>query len=241
MRCCAELSLLLLLAVPFSLGAQTSASSGSAAGASAQYATTGMAASQMEAVARRVAQHWRVDAAIVRIESTTPDAWPPANTPFTLLGDGADGTWIVAMEDSTGPRRRIVRAGTLQRVALAVRVLERGVTLGESDFAFDHQVRWGPPRRENEVVSAGWTTKRRINAGETLRAPLVQPPQAVRSGETVRLILERANLTLVLTGKAIGSAALGERLLVRAETGKRLEGVVVEPGVVRLERTGENR
>jgi len=228
MRCCAEL---LVLLVAWPLAAQAPERDGLVA----------TAPSQQEAVARNVAKHWHVDPATVRIESAVPDPWPSADTPFTLMGDGAGGIWIVATEDSAGPRRRTVRAGTMQRVARATRVLERGVALSEADFAFDLEVQWGPPRPAEAGVAAGWVTRRRINAGETLRSPLVEAPRAVKSGETVRIILERGSITLVLTGKAIGSAALGERLQVRAETGKRLEGIVVGPGVVRLEHTGANR
>ena len=233
MRCSAELAFSLLVVWPLAAGAQTPQHGAKPA----QHAP----ASLIDEIARRIALHWQVDAAAVRVESVTAGAWPAEHVPFTLLGDGADGAWIIATEDSAGPHRWTARAGTLQRVARATSTLERGVELTEKDFVFDNDVQWGPPRRHEAAVGAGWITKRRINAGETLRAPLVEPPRAVRSGETVRLIMQRANVTLVLRGKAIGSAALGERIMVRADTGKRLEGVVIEPGIVRLDRSGGDR
>jgi flagella basal body P-ring formation protein FlgA len=232
MRFCAELAFSLLL-WPAALGAQAP----QPAARVAQNAPTPL----IDAIARSIARHWNVEAAAVRVESVGAGTWPADSVPFTLLGDGADGTWILATEDATGPRRWTLRAGTMQRVARATNTLERGVGLTEKDFVFDNDLQWGPPRREEVTPGAGWITKRRINAGEILRAPLVEAPRAVRSGETVRLVLQRANVTLVLTGKAIGSAALGERIMVRADTGKRVEGVVIEPGIVRLDRSGGDR
>jgi flagella basal body P-ring formation protein FlgA len=91
------------------------------------------------------------------------------------------------------------------------------------------------------VIEAGWTTKRRVRAGESLRAPLVESPRAVRPGDIVQLVVRRGSVTIALSGRAAGSAAIGERVAVRADTGRRMEGIVVEPGVVRIGPAGDRR
>jgi flagella basal body P-ring formation protein FlgA len=63
----------------------------------------------------------------------------------------------------------------------------------------------------------------------------VQAPLAVKPGQDVRIVYVHGPVELSLTGRAAGSGSIGERVAVRAETGKRLEGVIVAPGTVRVD------
>jgi flagella basal body P-ring formation protein FlgA len=190
------------------------------------------------AVARAIAARWGVQATNVQLEVVSGE-WPADANAFRLLGDGVAGNWAVALE-ATGDRI-IVRAGVLMRVVKAARDLERGTVLVDADMNADVDVIWGPPSRQEPLIEAGWLTKRRVRMGETLRPPVVEAPRAVRPGDVVTLVVERGSVTITLTGRAAGSAAIGERVAVRAGTGRRMEGVVVEAGVVRIGTPGDRR
>lgn len=118
---------------------------------------------------------------------------------------------------------------------VAARDLARGEVLAQTDIrhlAFpDDEV----PRDDAPASVLGWTTRRVISAGEPLRPPAVSPPDLVRAGETVQAVYRGRTIVLRVTGTAAGSAAMGERVLVRVDARRRLEGVVIGPGLVQLE------
>jgi flagella basal body P-ring formation protein FlgA len=78
-------------------------------------------------------------------------------------------------------------------------------------------------------------TRRTIAAGEVLRSPAVEPPTVVNANSPVEVEWVDGNLTLTVEGIAARNASLGERVPVRTESGKRLEGTVVAPGRVRMD------
>ncbi len=225
MRCFANTLFAVLLLAGGPLRAQDAGDAVRPAGAPAGLAIA-------EAVAQAVAARWGVAAARVRVEPSPPAQWPAAADAVRLLGDGQDGTWIVACTAAGVEKRLLVRAGVLATVQVAAHDLERGATLSAADMRLDSELQWGPPRTTTEPVS-GWTVKRRISAGEPLRSPAVEPPLAVRPGDTVQLIVTRGQVTITLSGRAAGAAPLGGRVSVRAATGRLLEGTVIAPGVVR--------
>jgi len=51
----------------------------------------------------------------------------------------------------------------------------------------------------------------------------------------VRVTWRRGGVTLAMDGTALGAAAVGQRVRVRTETGRRLEGVAVGPALVQIE------
>lgn len=112
----------------------------------------------------------------------------------------------------------------------AARDLPRGITLTEKDI-----VRRGDsssPATHGDAVGEGWVTRRLIAAGEPLRRPAVAPPVWVTTGEPVQLLYRVGSVTARLRGTAMGTAAKDERVLVRIDTRRRVEGVVVAPGLV---------
>ena len=220
MRCCAE-HLRTVLVLLFT---------GAVAPAAAQSA-------QFEArVAEAIAGRWGLDPAVVHVELASADRdWPAAGTGFRVLGSGAGGSWIVMLEDAETSVQLVVRAGVRALQTVAARDLERGATLGAEDLAIENHIEWGPPRTGDAVVEVGWTANRRITRGEALRPPLVGPPLAVRPGDDVSVVVVRNGFTLTLGGRAAGGAAIGERVAVRAATGKRLEGIAVSNRVDRID------
>lgn len=204
--------------------------------------TAGPAWAPPPAVARRVAEavaaRWGVAAEAVRLEwpeaapATPPD---PASAP-RLLGTGSNGHWTVALPPAGGGAalRLRVRAGVEARAPVAAREIPRGAVLAEEDVALAPLLEWGAPRARGEAPGAGWVARRRIAAGEPLRDPAVGPPLLVRSGEEVRVVWRRGEVTVTARGSALGSASRGERVSVRVDGRRRLEGVAEGPGIVRI-------
>lgn len=129
-------------------------------------------------------------------------------------------------------------------VAVAAREIARDAVLTATDIAYRPRsaVRPGAAREvPSDLIPAagddsliGWSTRRLLHAGELLRAPAVIPPRAVRSGEQVDVIWSQAGLVVTLVGRATRAAAIGERLTVRIDAHRTLEGIVIAPGRVRV-------
>lgn len=121
----------------------------------------------------------------------------------------------------------------MRRAAVATRALARGTVLSVDDFVFRDTTVRGPA--DTARVDAGWVTRRTINAGEVLRAPAVEPPTIVTANQPVEIEWKDHNVRLTLRGIAGRNAALGERVPVRTELGRRVDATVVAPGRVRLD------
>ena len=120
-------------------------------------------------------------------------------------------------------------SGASAQAPVAARDLPRGAVLTAEDVVVsDADTLAGGTDR------IGWVTRRVINEGEILREPAVARPQLVKSGDTVDLIWSTGTVQIKARGQATGSGAMGDRVTVRLDTRRRLEGVVVAPGVVRL-------
>ena len=196
------------------------------------------AASLLDRIRDDIAGRWGVDAAVVRVEWSAPAlaADLVEDAAFGMIGGGADGVWYVDVEGAEGRASRLrLRAGTEAVLPVAAHDLERAVTLTADDIAHQSTVVWGAPAAARDEVEAGWVTRRRIARGEVLTAPGVARPDAVKPGDGVRIVYVSGPVELVLAGRAAGAGAIGERVAVRAETGRRLEGVIVAPGTVRVD------
>lgn len=120
-----------------------------------------------------------------------------------------------------------------RRVAVATRTLARGTVITADDFVMrDTTVRGYV---DTTTVGEGWVTRRLIGAGEVLRSPAVERPYAVTANQPVELEWQSSNVRLTLRGVATRNAALGERIPVRTDSGRRVEATVIAPGRVRLD------
>jgi flagella basal body P-ring formation protein FlgA len=71
-------------------------------------------------------------------------------------------------------------------------------------------------------------------AGTVLKANQVRAPLAVNYGEAVRIVFHGEGFRVSSEGRALGSAAIGESVQVRAASGRVLRATVREPGVVEV-------
>jgi flagella basal body P-ring formation protein FlgA len=191
-------------------------------------------------VREAVAARWETDPAALRLEwgNARAGAEPAAEAEFELIGEGVGGNWIVvfAPHAAREPALRVwLRAGVEVAEPVAARRLERDHVLEPADIAAATRVSWGPPATDGAAVRPGWTTRRQVRAGEPLREPAVAPPLAVRTGEVVQAVWQRAGVALSLPARALGSAVVGARVQVRTESGRRLEGVATELGLVEID------
>ncbi len=182
-----------------------------------------------------LAGRWGVseDRLVVEVGALRNDWQPGADAKAELLGSGLGGYWVLRVL-RTGHADESVRlhAGVRTKVEVAARALPRGYTLSDKDVADVTKTRWGAPDGDGPSVRIGWVTRRMIRKGEELRSPAVQPALVVVAGRPVALVWRRDGVGLRVSGRAAGSAALGQDVYVRTRSGRRLRGVVVAPGVV---------
>jgi flagella basal body P-ring formation protein FlgA len=118
-------------------------------------------------------------------------------------------------------------------MAIASRALARGTVITVDDIIYkDSTVR---AAGDSSRVAPGWVTRRMIAAGELLRAPAVEPPNVVLANQTVDVEWKDQNVALTLRGIVTRSAAIGDRVTVRTESGRRFEGTVIASGRVRID------
>ena len=113
----------------------------------------------------------------------------------------------------------------------AARDLPRGTVLQAEDIAFGEGA-------DRDAAPLGWVTRRVVSEGEVLRPPTVAPHQVVRSGDDVQVVWSSGGLELRIAGRALNSAAVGERVKVRSDGSRRFEGVATATGVVHLDSPG---
>lgn len=81
----------------------------------------------------------------------------------------------------------------------------------------------------------GMELTRAVPAGTPLRHNQLRPPQLIERGQTVVLVAGGDGLQVSMQGKAMASAAAGDRLLVtNLASGRRVEGIVNPDGSVSI-------
>jgi len=125
----------------------------------------------------------------------------------------------------------------MRRVAVATRMIARGVALSAADLEFRDTTMASTlgMSGDSNRVAAGWVTRRVIAAGEILRAPAVEPPTAVSANQQVAVEWSDQNVRLTMRGIATRNAPVGSRVSVRMESGRRVETTVVGAGRVRID------
>jgi flagella basal body P-ring formation protein FlgA len=83
---------------------------------------------------------------------------------------------------------------------------------------------------------AGNSAARVLRAGDPLRASDLAPTMLVLRGEIATLVVEKNGMVLTVRGRALKAGALGDVVLVEnLQSKRRVEGVVIGPGKVRVD------
>ncbi len=150
--------------------------------------------------------------------------------PLTLVALIALALLTARLAGAQAPQR----GGAQRRVAVAVRSLSRGTVLDAGDFEYrDTSMARGVS--DTTSVGMGWVTRRVIAVGEVLREPAVEPPLIVTANDPVEAIWQDHNVRLSIRAIATRNGALGDRVVVRTEQGRRMDATVIGPGRVRIE------
>ncbi len=157
--------------------------------------------------------------------------------PARLLGPGRGGSWIALLEDESRRASLRFRAGVRMSTPVATRDLPRGYVLTVGDVEWQEIVFWGAPTEPDTRPREGWISRRPITAGDPLVSPQVNPRPAVASGTNVTVRWTTGRVTVELSGRAVGNAALGEEVSVRLKTGLRVRGIAIDSITVLLSET----
>ncbi len=188
-----------------------------------------------------IARRWSVAADKVELD------W--GDTPARLIARPADGadlsggttdSWVLTIpaDGDDASRRLLVRAGVQRALPVAAHEIPRGQMIGDSDVAWADRVEWGPPGAQHDDP-VGMQAQRRIPTGETLVEPTVLPGPWVESRDPVEVLFQKGRVTIALRGTALGDGRPGERVHVRLEDGRRVQGRAIGPGRVSLEAGGD--
>jgi len=115
---------------------------------------------------------------------------------------------------------------------VAARQIARGAAITAADIR--HEAGRPTGVADDAAVAPGWVARRVIAEGEPLREPAVGRPPLIRAGEEVDAVWSEGGITLLVRGTAIGAAGAGERVLVRIDGRRRLQGTAIAPGRVRI-------
>jgi flagella basal body P-ring formation protein FlgA len=80
----------------------------------------------------------------------------------------------------------------------------------------------------------GRLTSVALPAGHVLKLDQLRAPAAITYGQTVRIVFRGEGFRVSSEGRALGNAATGEQVQVRAASGKVLRATVQGPGVVEV-------
>jgi len=117
------------------------------------------------------------------------------------------------------------------------RALPRGALIGESDLQLTRRRITTRPAGliEDPSMAIGMQLLRPLPAGSILRFGQVDHPEIVERGQTVTLIAGSPGVEVRMQGKAMAGGAAGDRLMVtNLSSGRRVEGVVLRDGSIRI-------
>jgi len=124
-----------------------------------------------------------------------------------------------------------------QRVPVAMKALQANQILKADDF----DLRWVQVSRSyiSYITSfsdlVGMKLKRAVRVGSPVTIQQIELPSAVRRGELVKIHMRGGNIQMNLQGKAMRSAAIGERVEVEHQVSKqRLHARVIGPSEVEV-------
>ncbi len=130
-----------------------------------------------------------------------------------------------------------VRSAIFQDVLVVANQVSRNSTVTEADLAFEKRditrLRKGHFRRMDQLV--GKKVKRTLHPGDIITPSMVSTPRQVVRGNRVTILAAAGNILVRMSGKALGSGSIGQRIkVVNASSNREVEAMVVGPDLVKV-------
>ncbi|OYX30185.1 MAG: flagella basal body P-ring formation protein FlgA [Caulobacterales bacterium 32-69-10] len=139
----------------------------------------------------------------------------------------ASGTSPAGGQAGSGPRT----AGRRAQVLAYARNLNAGEILQASDLRWSDEVVAGAGAPGNPDAIIGQAARRPLREGAAVQTADLAQPMVIHRDETISVAYEAGGITLVLQGKALKDAAVGESVQVLNQQSKKIiEAVAAGPG-----------
>jgi flagella basal body P-ring formation protein FlgA len=125
-----------------------------------------------------------------------------------------------------------------KNVIVAARSLSRGELLTQSDFK---RVKYDMSKLpigyiEDHADGLGMELKRRLSVGAPLTTSMLEKPKIVKRGQQVSIVARAGGMEVRMSGKALATGAVGERIRVlNVKSKKKLEGTVTPSGDIKVD------
>jgi flagellar basal body P-ring formation protein FlgA len=186
----------------------------------------------------------------IRLKSVSPGGGdiplPPGNVSCEVVAPQEWEGWgrgslalIVRVDDKVVKNIPLnVTVEALADLVVTTHPLEPGGVVGKADVALQKRDISGVPgrvcRRLDEAL--GKRVRMAVRGNSPLRSDLLEMPPLIKSGQLVTIIAENDAFRVTATGKAKGSGAAGDVVLVQnLNTHKDLSAMVVDSNTVRVE------
>lgn len=136
----------------------------------------------------------------------------------------------------SAPATRYVQADV--RVYGRYFVADHDIDTGQTLAAGDLESRQGDITREldrlpaSEAAIVGQQARRRIGESQTIVSNMLEAPNVITRGESVKLVTRGPGFSVTTHGKALDDAAAGHAVRVRTTNGTLVSGMPGGPGVV---------
>lgn len=131
-----------------------------------------------------------------------------------------------------------VTISVFKKILVASRVLQRDEVLTVSDVKFvKHDLASLPYGYFDNIESAiGMKLKRRSLEGAVLTPTMLKKPQVITRGQQISILAQSGRMAVRMSGKALSSGAIGDRIKVmNLKSNQKLEGVVTSSSEVKVD------
>ncbi len=131
-----------------------------------------------------------------------------------------------------------VTVSLYKKVLVSKRQIQKGALLTAADLKLSKQdvSRLTYGYFEAITDGVGMKLKRRMMSGKVLTPAMLKKPQIISRGQKVTILAQAGNMQVRMSGKALTSGAVGDRIkVINNKSQKKLEGVIIQTGEVKVE------
>jgi flagella basal body P-ring formation protein FlgA len=117
----------------------------------------------------------------------------------------------------------VVRAQVSARVLVAAADIPANKPIAEADLVLERRDLGAVTDAVGDpALAAGQTSRRSLHAGDVLRKGWLMAPVLVRRGDTVRLVVQREQVTVSIVGEALDAGGRGDLVRVRNSSTRQI-------------------